>query len=185
MGGEGHASSTISLPTIFPACSARSSSRTARYTPRPVAYSRPKVPCSDMGLPARAHTSQARQRAPSRTRQPRAAQSRSSAPPRGAAPHPGHARVVGQLSEPRMVARRWVPCHWRSPGSLWGPGRGRGSSTGDAGGREALVLRVLVEPVAHHAAAGADLRARDVLRRAHDVAQRLRGARARSAHPQA
>ena len=43
------------LPAILPRCSRRSSSRVASITPRPVAYSRPKLPCRSSGLPARCH----------------------------------------------------------------------------------------------------------------------------------
>lgn len=45
------------LPAIFPRCSWRSSSRVASMTPRPVAYSLPKLPCRSSGLPELAQRS--------------------------------------------------------------------------------------------------------------------------------
>ena len=52
---SGPAWMTKVLPAILPRCSRRSSSRVASMTPRPVAYSRPKLPCRSSGLPARCH----------------------------------------------------------------------------------------------------------------------------------
>ena len=43
------------LPAILPRGSRRGSSRVASITPRPVAYSRPKLPCRSSGLPVARH----------------------------------------------------------------------------------------------------------------------------------
>jgi len=46
------------FPEILPRCSWRSSSRVASMTPRPVAYSRPKLPCRSSGFPTPCHQCQ-------------------------------------------------------------------------------------------------------------------------------
>ena len=46
------------FPEILPRCSWRSSSRVASMTPRPVAYSRPKLPCKSSGFPMPRHQCQ-------------------------------------------------------------------------------------------------------------------------------